>query len=332
MKLFKYFDFVNERLGVSDETVKYSDVIMKYIRESFEKFYEDKKLRIYKKVVNIEDEISNFLIENYHIHIIKVNILFRRIHDQKFMSNHPVISRRGKYFTTSGGCYTIKKTEDGKNYLELDISATISRHNFKDVEGIELELESTILHELNHSFEGFNRLKKNKPIISTAVTWAIDVNAAKVPKSVWNIWWKNFAFYIYWSERHELNAMIQDTLPYVRKYSLEELTKKSPSWDFYNRMLSFDPKKFKETISLEIKRAMPNKDPELVLEEIKNGLADTLENFIKSGEYGPDYSLDPNIIRKLSIDEFLDYCDRRIKKKAEILRRGILRLYSTIEK
>lgn len=327
MKIFKFKDFIFEKLGVSEETLKYSDILMKYVNKKFQEFY-SKEVIDFEEVLEFEEEISSAVTDKYPITKIELLVTFNRISNEKFSTKYPFISSRGKHFTTTGACEDIEKMEDGKLILRIEVGGIINKDKFDDVDGLETELESGLVHELNHSFEGYNRYRKGKSVISTSVTDALDVNAANVPDNVWNIWWKDFGYYIYWTERHELNAMTQDAFPYTRKYTFDEMKDKAPSWDFYQRLSSFNPKTFKQLLVDEIKKSMPDKDPEIVLTDMKNGLADSIKKLLEEGENGPDTSIDPELIKKLSVDDFFQYFSKRIKKGAEILRRGIIRHYA----
>lgn len=327
MKIFKFQDFILEKLGVSEETLKYSDILMKYVKEKFQDFYSNDVSKFEEKL-EFEEEIALAVTDKYPITKIELLVTFDKISNEEFTNRFPTISSRGKHFTTTGACEDFEETEDGKSLLKIEVSGIINEDKFDDVDGLEIELESGLIHELNHSFEGYNRYKKGKPVIPTSVTYALDINAADVTDSVWNIWWKEFGYYIYWTERHELNAMTQDAYPYTNKYSFDEMKRKSPSWDFYQRLSSFDPVLFKQTLVDEIKKSMPGRDPEEVLIEMKDGLADNIRKFLDGEENGPDTSIDPILIKKLSVDDFFKYFDKRIKKGAEILRRGIIRHYA----
>jgi hypothetical protein len=105
------------------------------------------------------------------------------------------------------------------------------------------------------------------------------------------------------------------------------MKKNTPSWDFYERMSKFNPIDFKNRLSTEINKTMPGENPEEVLTKMKNGLADKLRELLDE-EGTENASIDPKIIKKLNIDDFLDYCSKRIKSGSEKLRRGILRHYS----
>lgn len=327
MKIFKFQDFIVEKLGVSEETLKYSDILMKYVKEQFQNFY-SKDISKFEKRLEFEEEIASAVTDKYPITKIELLVTFDKITNEEFTNRFPTISSRGKHFTTIGACEDFEKTEDGKALLKIEVGGIINEDKFDDIEGLETELESGLIHELNHSFEGYNRYKKGKPVIPTSVTYALDVNAANVPDNVWNIWWKEFAYYIYWTERHELNAMTQDVFPYVKRYTFDDMKSKAPSWDFYQRLASFDPIEFKQRLIIEIEGSMPDKDPESVLIQMKNGLADNIKKFLDEGENGSDTSIDPDLIKKLSVDDFFRYFDKRIKKGAEILRRGIIRHYA----
>jgi hypothetical protein len=328
MKIFKYNEFFLEKLGISEQTLKYSDLLTNQIFEEFDHFFNNKSEKVFEKSIKFESELKSLISDKYPVEKIEINIKFERISDFNFSKNYPTISSRGKYFTTTGSCEDIQEDQSGKTLLIISVQGIINEIKFNDPEGLKVELESTLLHELNHSFEGFSRYLGKRPVIQTSLTYALDENAARVPESVWNIWWKEFAYYIYWTERHELNAMIQDSVPYTKRYSFEEMKQKCPSWDFYERMASFDVDSFYNRIVSEIVKTIPDKDPVDVLTEMKNGLSTAIRDLINRGENGNESSLDPNLVEKLSINEFLNYCDKRIKKGAEILKRGIIRLYT----
>jgi hypothetical protein len=190
-----------------------------------------------------------------------------------------------------------------------------------------MEMESTILHELNHAYEGLKRGNKNK--IVTSLTWSLDVNATKVPDEVWSRWYDakdGIGYNLYWAEDHETNAMIQDSYPYTKRYSVGEMKKHTPSWEYANRMLSFNAKKFKQSMIDVIQNHM-KEDPNVVLDKMKNGLADTIDSNMKKWKE-KTISISGESIRKMSVDQFLEYCEKKIHKSANRLKRGILRHYS----
>ena len=331
MRIFKYKDFVNERLGVAEETLSYSDMVLDIVFDEFSNFTSSEEKTFEKRVVLSKDKLESLITTDFPISEIKLDISFSKLDNDAFTKRFAVISSRGKHFTTNGLCYGIgeeggsEELEDGTIMLVMGAGGIINEDKFTDIELMKVELESAITHELNHAFEGYARHKGNVKGLETSLTFALDVNVADVPESVWNIWWKELGYYIYWTENFELNAMIQDAFPYANKYTFEEMKSKTPSWDFQKRMFDWDPSDFKSRLIAEIKKTMPDSDPLEVLNNIKNGLADNLENAMK--ESGESSSIDPKLIRR-PLDEFLQYCNKRIKAGAERLKRGIIRHYS----
>jgi len=332
MKIKKFIQFILESKGVANETLVYCDEILKVTKEYFNDFIKSDDL-LFENDIMIDELPST---ENYPISKVDLNINFTRLSDEEFTKKFPTISARGKYFTTTGICYNIgeeggsEKLEDGTIKLKMGVGAIINKDKFNlsDVELVYLEIESALTHELNHSYEGFHRDRKDYPGLSSALTYSLDYNTENVPDNVWMIWWKELGYFIYWTERFELNAMTQDAYPYVKKYrNIEDMKKNTPSWDFYERMSKFNPIDFKNRLSIEINKTMPGENPEEVLTKMKNGLADKLRELLDE-EGTENASIDPKIIKKLNIDDFLDYCSKRIKSGSEKLRRGILRHYS----
>lgn len=333
MIIKKYNSFILERRGVATETIKYSDVVLELTKEYFLEFLKTNDMQ-FDEVVELKKDYFSFYNKKYPVSEIELEISFNRMPDDAFSKRFSTIYAKGKYFTTTGACYAIgeggsEKLEDGSIHLKMSVGAIIDIEKFNEsyVEDIYLELYSALTHEFNHSYEGYHRDKKGAPGMGTALTFSLDTNVAEVPENVWNIWWKELGYYLYWTESFELNAMIQDAFPYASKYSFEEMKEKTPSWDFYQRMMKFDPIEFKSRLSVEIKKSMLGENPDDVLTRMKDGLAKKLEESLSEDE-DETSSIDPKLIRKLDIDQFLEYCNKRIKGGSERLRRGIIKHYS----
>ena len=333
MIIKKYNNFVLEKRGIGIETIKYSDVVLELTKEYFLEFLKTNDIQ-FDEVVELKKDYFSFYNKKFPVSEIELEISFNRMKDIDFAKRFNTIYYRGKYFTTTGACYAIgeggsEKLEDGSIRLKMSVGAIINIEKFNEsyVEDLYLELYSALTHEFNHSYEGYHRDKKGAPGMGTSLTFSLDTNVAEVPENVWDIWWKELGYYLYWTESFELNAMIQDAFPYASKYSFEEMKEKTPSWDFYQRMMKFDPIEFKSRLSVEIKKSMLGENPDDVLTRMKDGLAKKLEESLSEDEYETS-SIDPKLIRKLDIDQFLEYCNKRIKRGSERLRRGIIKHYS----
>lgn len=347
MKLKKYQNFLESR-GVATETTKYTDVILKLLKDKFKQFVSSGS-DTHEEKLELTKDYFPFYSESYPISEIELNINFDQMSDEAFEKRCPGTHAQGKYFSTTGICYSVGETdgsvklEDGSIRLKMGVGAIIDKEKIPTIsdsliEEINLEIESSITHELNHSYDAFNRDLKGEPGFGCALTWALDPNMANVPDSVWKIWWKELGYFLYWTEGHEINAMTQDAFPYIKKYDIEEMKGKTPTWDFIQRMKKFDPIEFKNRLTEEIKKTMSGQDPDEVLTKMKDGLADKLQELVDDEdatmEEYPELkyskpSISSKFIRKLNIDQFLDFCGKRIQKMSEKLRRRVLRHYSS---
>jgi hypothetical protein len=258
--------------------------------------------------------------------------------DESFMKRFPTSKK--KYIGT-GACYNID--EDGGSqikpaiddrsdvtlHLVLEIGALIS-DVFTDREGLSIEVESAITHELNHGYEGWNRMRKGKGQVSTDVTYALDVNRSKIRKDIWKVWYDEIGYYVYWSELHEINAMTQDAFPYVKRYDIEEVKEKAPSWKFATKMKEFNAETFKQKMTDKILNAYPDADVDIMLKRIKNGFANELiqrrEQSINNKEDKP--TLSGEAIKAMPVDRFLTFIQNRINRAGDKIQRNIKKLYS----
>lgn len=314
-----------------DEFNKYCDIAL----ESSEKDYS------HTQEYNQEDLtqfIQNEFWPKYPISSMSVTYTLKTMTDEDFIKRFPTSKK--KYIGT-GACYNIgeeggsaiKPSIDDRSditlHLVLEIGAIVS-DALNDREGLSIEIESSITHELNHGYEGWNRMRKGKGQVSTDVTWALDANRAKIRKDIWKIWYDEIGFYVYWSELHEINAMTQDAFPYVKRYDIEEVKEKAPSWRFAKKMIEFDANQFKQKMTDKILSVYPDADVEMMLKRVKNGFANELiknrENSISREEDKP--TLSGESVKAMSVDKFLAFIQKRINRAGNRIQRNILKLYS----
>jgi hypothetical protein len=331
-----------EAHGVAEATLIYNQFLL----DEFNKYCDialetgDKN---YSHTVNYtQEDLSEFIQtevwSKYPISSMEVTYTLQTMTDEDWIKRFPTAKK--KYIGT-GACYNID--EDGGSsiqpsiddrsdvtiHLKLEIGALIS-DVFDNREGLSLEIESSITHELNHGYEGWNRMRKGKGQVSTDVTWALDVNRSKIRKDIWKIWYDEIGYYIYWSELHEINAMTQDAYPYVKRYDIEEVKEKSPSWKFATKMKNFDANDFKKRMIDKIISVYPDADTDIMLRRIKNGFANQLinnrENSISRKEDKP--TLSGEAIKSMSVDRFLTFIQKRINRAGNRIQRNITKLYS----
>ena len=289
-----------------------------------------------------QEDLSQFIQSDvwskYPISSMEVTYTLKTMTDEDYIKRFPTAKKR---YIGTGACYnideeggsSIKPAIDDRSdvtiHLVLEIGAVIS-DALTDRDGLSLEVESSITHELNHGYEAWNRMKKGKGQVSTDVTWALDVNRSKIRKDIWKIWYDEIGYYVYWSELHEINAMTQDAYPYVKRYDIEELKEKSPSWIFATKMKKFDASDFKQRMIDKILSVYPDADVDIMLGRIKNGFANELiqrrEQSISRKEDRP--TLSGEVIKSMSIDKFLNFIQKRINRAGNRIQRNITKLYS----
>ena len=314
-----------------DEFNKYCDIAL----ESSEKDYSHTQEYTQEDLTQF---IQNEFWPKYPISSMSVTYTLKTMTDEDFIKRFPTSKK--KYIGT-GACYNIgeeggsaiKPSIDDRSditlHLVLEIGAIVS-DALNDREGLSIEIESSITHELNHGYEGWNRMRKGKGQVSTDVTWALDANRAKIRKDIWKIWYDDIGYYVYWSELHEINAMTQDAFPYVKRYDIEEVKEKAPSWRFAKKMIDFDANQFKQKMTDKILSVYPDADVEMMLKRVKNGFANELiknrENSISREEEKP--TLSGEAVKAMSVDKFLAFIQKRINRAGNRIQRNILKLYS----
>ena len=356
MKYIKpYSDFsINEAVGLADATLIYSSFILNKTKFYFDKFLKsgDNKMEQNKSydLSKREEIISSNLWSKYPVLRMNITFNFEKQSDVDFNERFPITSK-SKGFTSTGACYNItdsrkrdmsyllpsidKRTEH-TIFLKMEIGGII-RDDFNEEEDFLLEIESAIIHELNHAYEGYMRLIKGRGQVSIDLTLSTDINRSKVKNEIWKVWKDKIGYYLYTSERHELNAMVQEAFPYVKKYDPSEMRKKCPSWRTAEDMSKFNVVDFKKEITKMINKYYSGVYPEFIvsiLNRLKNGLANELgvnrEESVDMLEDSP--SLRGQEIYNMDIDKFLLYVQKRVNKAGEKLKRKINRLYSIKDK
>ena len=341
MKYLKSYQLF-EAHGVAEATLIYNQFLLdefnKYCDIALETGEKDYSNSVNYSKEDLAQFIQTDVWPKYPISSMEVTYTLQTMTDEDWVKRFPTSKK--KYIGT-GACYNIDE-EGGSSiqpsiddrsdvtiHLKLEIGALIS-DVFDNREGLSLEIESSITHELNHGYEGWNRMKKGKGQVSTDVTWALDVNRSKIRKDIWKIWYDEIGYYVYWSELHEINAMTQDAYPYVKRYDIDEVKEKAPSWKFATKMKNFDANDFKQRMTDKILSVYPDVDVDIMLRRIKNGFANQLiknrENSINNKEDKP--TLSGESVKAMSVDKFLNFIQKRINRAGNRIQRNIAKLYS----
>jgi hypothetical protein len=341
MKYLKSYQLF-EAHGVAEATLIYNQFLLDEFNKYCDIALENGDKNYSNSVNYTKEDLTQFIQTDvwpkYPISSMEVTYTLQTMTDEDWIKRFPTSTK--KYIGT-GACYnideeggsSIKPAIDDRSdvtiHLKLEIGALIS-DVFNNREGLSLEIESSITHELNHGYEGWNRMRKGKGQVSTDVTWALDVNRSKIRKDIWKIWYDEIGYYVYWSELHEINAMTQDAYPYVKRYDIDEVKEKAPSWKFATKMKNFDANDFKQRMTDKILTVYPDADVDIMLSRIKNGFANELiknrENSINNKEDKP--TLSGESVKSMSVDKFLTFIQNRINRAGNRIQRNILKLYS----
>lgn len=331
-------------MGISESSLMYVEFVLKEYKDILEKFLPSDSNEISEsREYSFEDLLhikKRWTWKDFPISSMEIKYTITKKSpeefDKKFTNGNHI-----KDYIGTGACYAIGTKENGGSYiidednqrtlhLKLDIGS-ILRGELSNTDGLLIEMESSISHELNHAFEFWKREVSGKGGIDTKLTYALDVNRSKVSKDIFNYWDSEIGTFIYWSEEHEIRAMVQDSLGYVKKYSVEDMKDKCPSWEASTRMINFNSKKFRSDIIRLVNDKYGDRvDPEILLSRMKNSLSNEMrDQQIDLKDLKQDKpSLSGEKIRKMSVDKFLEYAQRRINNAGRMLRKRILKLYS----
>ena len=341
-----------ESHGVAEATLIYNEFLLDEFNKNFDLFMKkdesadkSKERKYSLKKYYTKEDLSTFIENNlwpkFPVSSMEVNYSLDIITDvecvKKFTNINPY-----ELLISTGACYNIGEEEDGSSlqpaindesdvtiHLKLEVGVLIS-NSFSNMDELSIDVESSITHELNHGYESWNRIKKGKGQISTDITWALDINRSNINKDIWKMWHDEIGYYIYWSELHEINAMVQDAWPYVKRYDIEELKEKAPSWAFSKKMTEFDANIFKQKIVGKILSIYPDADVDIMLRRIKNGFANELIKIreVSAGSKEDKPSLSGDSIKSMSVDKFLNFIEKRVNRAGDIIKRNITKLYS----
>lgn len=346
-KLYK----INEIVGIAEATIIYNDILLLEFNKYLNKFLSSKeKEKSYKKLLKKEDLlkiINNNNWVKFPVSEIEIEFKFEITKIEEFKKKY---YRTVKYknWITYGACYNLEEYDpldpttyllpsvddrtDKTIHLRMEIGAEISSE-FVDREGLEVEIKSSITHELNHAYEGWVRSKTSHGQISVDLTYSLDINRPNIKKELFKVWNNDINIMLYWSERHELNAMTQEAWPYVSKYNLNEMKEKCPVWRAAEQMIDFKISKFKEEFIEKARYIYPDMSDyeiEFVFKSLKGGLANQLmELRKKSAERFEDKpSIIGEKIRSMSLEQFFNFAEKRINIAGEKLKNKIIKLYS----
>jgi len=344
MKYLKtYNDYIiNEARGLSETSIIYSDIIFSEFNKHFEQFLKsNSNEQSYKIILNkndLKDIIDNKNWPNFPVSEFELEFKIKTIPAEKFNEKYYETIKYKNWITNGAfynledyyeGCPNSYLLSDGTIHLKMEIGVELSSE-FNDKKGLEVEIESCILHELSHAYEAWVRKKSGHGQTSVDLTWSIDVNRPNIKKELFKIWSDNINL-LYNSERHELRAMVQEAWSYVKKYNFDEMKEKCFVWKIAEQMSNFDALEFREEFKEKAKEIYPDINEygiEFILKSLKGGLANELIQRRDETAHEDKPSIIGEKIKKMSLDSFFNFIQKRINFSGEKLKQKIMRLYS----
>lgn len=349
------FDKFFEKLGVSEPSIQFVDIICNYAISSFEEFLESDDQKWDQKMERIPYRVIRpyildmELYEEFPVVSFEIVYNFSKLTDAQFTKIYPRAIEEEDFTSATGGWaagfghknwrWYSKFTEPKKNVTErgiiiqIGIELKINKHKFDiDVseEKVKDDIRSTVWHELNHSFESYIRTIKGDKLkrvwdrsFNTAITWAAE-NRYNFPGDLWRFWNRHFLYYTYISEKHELRSNIQEMAYFLKRYPKKDIK----TFEIYKNaqaMISFDAYAFYHKLLKKISEQESLKGQEESIAEIlKKMWIDVYERQCAYQKATPLISF--STLKNMSCLEFLRWWGRKINSNGRYLKEKILKL------
>jgi len=362
MRIFDFKNFVvNEKLGLSESSTMFREIIYKTVYSKFTEFYKSTEKSISETLLinyrKLRPQITDLkLYSDFPVVGFEIDVEFKKITSSRFTALYGDIE-----ITVGGSCsgfghknwknYSkivkpVKKVSDVGLIIHIGIDIDIDKtyfdmsnpeHNEELIDGI----NSTLFHELNHSYEHYKRTMRAPKrgeyrgaiydrSFNTALTYA-ENNKWKFPKEIWKKWTNDFLHYIYISEGQELNANVQEMYYFIQKYPDRELEGFS-IWRNANEMDKFDSDKLYEELKQVINERynwndLGNflladcKSADDVVDRLKDMWVSVYESEVKGQKGSPIIPL--NTLRNMSGKQFIDYWGKKFNENGKYLKKKI---------
>jgi len=348
---------VNERFGVAEPTLYYVDPIFDKIFGRLHKMmtgdktfyrrtvtlkYADvrtnvKSRQLYAEfpVIGIEleldfDKVKAEDFEKKYGKDKKINIVgLASGYGAKMFSGDPKITNPIKQVVNEEGIVLILG-------IEIKASSSLNMSDKSDAYDVANEIRSLIWHELNHCYEYYKRLDGKEPKtytkwVKTALTCAsVDANTWKFGKSIYDFWEKNFTYYIYFTEPHEMRAEIQEIGHHIQKMGIDGY-KNSKIWKDIEYMEKFNPSAFHRSLLRLVSEKIPKYlgTERATARRLKDMWVEVYKKQLK--EQKQTDKIDIKSIEKMRAMEFLKFWDKRFKERSKYMKRKVMILASHIK-
>lgn len=337
MLIVEFCKFINEKYGSSESSLIFSEILTARTYHNFIDFLNSDEKKLEKT------------------DIVKYNSLRTYIKDKNLYSDFPVVGfeivlnfkkvKSQKIELSVGGYSQYFGNKNWKNYskivkpikntsvgliiqIGIDISVNY-KFDYKNETSSNLlrdDIESTVYHELNHSYEHYKRVIKKskyiKPIsdrsFNTSITYSAN-NSWKFNKELWEFWNKNFLKYLYIGEFHELNANIQEITFYIKKYPNKRLDE-FLIYKNADEMEKFDSEKFYNEIV--------SKSSDFTANKLKNMWISVYEKQIEKQKSKPIIPI--STLKNMDGLEFIKFWGKKINMNGKYIKRKIGKIKNSI--
>ena len=361
MGIFSFNQYIVEKLGVSQASIQFIDLLNQRCLKSFEEFYEsgvrkwdnhlDKIPYSYLKSYIKDREIySQFPVVGFEL-----VYLFTKMTENQFSKKYPRSSSSGSVMAVGGWApgfgnknwkWYSKMVEPKKEVTEkgiivqIGIEININKEKF-DLENpdhlqtLKDNIYSTFWHELNHSFEHYQRTlsgDRSKYIwarsFSTALTFAAE-NKYKFAKVVYKFWEENFLDYIYHSEAFELRSNVQEMAYFLKTYPDRDI-KDFTIYKNAQYMESFDGFNFYHKLLKRIGEYPTYQgQEEEIAERLKEMWVNVYKRECQSQKNEPIISF--ATLEKMDCLEFIKFWGKKFNENGKYLKKKIYKLKSGID-
>jgi hypothetical protein len=347
MGIFSFNKFITEKLGVSESSLIFRDILFIRTKSFFKDFVKsDEKLFneidvIGYRTLNQSLNTSNKeLYGKFPVITFELNLNFKKLNDKEWEKKYSGLKQK----LATGGQASFFGNKNWSGYskivnpikqitdhgiivnlgVSIDINSKFDLKNDNDLSELDDDINSTIYHELNHCYENYIRTIKYKSVLrpeyrsfDTTLSFTGE-NIWKFPKFIWKFWNK-FNYYLYISEYHETRANVQEIFYFIKEYPNRDL-KEFKIYDIADKMEKFNYENFYNEFLEHISTYEPYKGSEkVVADRFKEMWIRTYEEECKKQNTKPVISF--KTLRSMSCLEFLKYWQKRINKAGQTIKR-----------
>ncbi len=332
--MVKRFDefLIQERLGVSKESLLFLDIIVDTLWRDYNTFYNNYKrdIMIRKRSFSwtklkpyVSSSVYKKIWKKYPVKEISLNFKFEK---------NDVLSDGALNFTTGGLMHLFDVKGDSISLkMDIDISTTKSFDLDRDSEALLTEIKSTVSHELNHGLEYYMRMGLNSDLDKVIDPYLGSVEFTNPSKEISDKLfhkWCELGDILYYSQPHEVSAMTQEAWEYVKNLEIafsdtvgyEEAIKEVPAWRNSQKLIDFNVEKFYVEL-LELAEGQEYKLDILKEDFMENWMDDMAKyQYLQSTKYNIEFLIDTDLYG------FMKYFSTRIREQGKRLRKNLLRL------